>query len=58
MLHVHVRDDGTGGADPGGHGLVGIADRVTALGGRLEVRDASRRRDAGRRLDAARVRRD
>ncbi|MDA0159862.1 PAS domain S-box protein [Solirubrobacter ginsenosidimutans] len=37
MLHVAVRDDGIGGADPGGHGLVGIADRVTALGGRLEL---------------------
>ena len=32
-----VRDDGIGGADPDGHGLVGIADRVTALGGRLEI---------------------
>ena len=40
-LHLHVRDDGTGGADPGGHGLVGIADRVTALGGQLAVRDAA-----------------
>jgi PAS domain S-box-containing protein len=40
-LQVHVRDDGTGGADPGGHGLVGLADRVTALGGRLAVRDAA-----------------
>jgi len=36
-LQVEVRDDGTGGADPGGHGLVGIADRVAALGGRLEI---------------------
>ena len=26
-----------GGADPGGHGLVGMRDRVTALGGRLEI---------------------
>src|SRR4051794_10106939 len=41
MLHVDVCDDGTGGADPTGSGLVGIADRVTALGGRLEVRDAA-----------------
>jgi PAS domain S-box-containing protein len=40
MLHVHVRDDGAGGADPGGNGLVGMADRVTALGGRLAVGDA------------------
>jgi GAF domain-containing protein len=37
VLHVEVRDDGAGGADPHGHGLVGIRDRVTALGGRLEV---------------------
>ena len=37
MLHVEVRDDGIGGADPGGHGLVGIADRATALGGRLKI---------------------
>ena len=37
MLHVEVRDDGVGGADPDGHGLVGLRDRVTALGGRLEV---------------------
>jgi signal transduction histidine kinase len=32
-----VRDDGVGGADPEGHGLVGISDRVIALGGRLTV---------------------
>jgi signal transduction histidine kinase len=37
MLHVEVRDDGIGGADPRGHGLVGLADRATALGGRLEI---------------------
>jgi hypothetical protein len=37
MLRVTVRDDGIGGADPGGHGLVGIADRMMALGGRLEI---------------------
>jgi signal transduction histidine kinase len=37
MLHVDVRDDGIGGADPGGHGLVGLSDRATALGGRLKV---------------------
>jgi signal transduction histidine kinase/PAS domain-containing protein len=36
-LHVAVRDDGIGGADPNGHGLVGIGDRVTALGGRLTI---------------------
>jgi signal transduction histidine kinase len=37
MFYVTVRDDGIGGADPGGHGLVGIADRMMALGGRLEI---------------------
>jgi signal transduction histidine kinase len=37
MLHVTVRDDGIGGAEPGGHGLVGMSDRVTALGGRLRI---------------------
>jgi PAS domain S-box-containing protein len=36
-LHVEVRDDGIGGADPHGHGLVGIDDRVTALGGQLDI---------------------
>jgi PAS domain S-box-containing protein len=37
MLTLVVRDDGIGGADPGGHGLVGISDRAAALGGRLRV---------------------
>jgi PAS domain S-box-containing protein len=37
MVRVEVQDDGIGGADPDGHGLVGMADRVTALGGRLTV---------------------
>ena len=36
-LRVEVRDDGVGGADAGGHGLLGIADRAGALGGRLQV---------------------
>jgi signal transduction histidine kinase len=36
-FRVEVADDGVGGADPSGHGLVGMADRVTALGGRLEI---------------------
>ena len=40
MLRVAVRDDGAGGADPEGHGLVGLADRATALGGRLTVESA------------------
>jgi signal transduction histidine kinase len=35
---VEVRDDGIGGADPGrGSGLVGLSDRVEALGGTLQV---------------------
>jgi signal transduction histidine kinase len=32
-----VRDDGVGGADPRGHGVVGLSDRVTALEGRFSV---------------------
>jgi signal transduction histidine kinase len=36
---VEVADDGVGGADPAaGSGLSGLADRVVALDGRLEVR--------------------
>jgi signal transduction histidine kinase len=37
MLQLEVRDDGIGGADPDGHGLVGMGDRVTALGGHLTI---------------------
>ena len=37
MLQVEVRDDGIGGADPSGRGLVGINDRVTALGGQFSI---------------------
>jgi signal transduction histidine kinase len=37
ILHVAVHDDGIGGADPDGHGLVGLGDRTAALGGRLDV---------------------
>jgi PAS domain S-box-containing protein len=37
-LCVEVRDDGIGGADPDGHGLVGLGDRATALGGRMQVK--------------------
>jgi signal transduction histidine kinase len=36
-LRVEVADDGVGGADPGGEGLRGLADRVEALDGRLGV---------------------
>jgi len=37
---LEVRDDGVGGANPDGHGLMGIADRVDALGGRLRIESA------------------
>jgi PAS domain S-box-containing protein len=36
-VHVTVSDDGKGGADPEGHGLRGLADRVEACGGSLAV---------------------
>jgi signal transduction histidine kinase len=37
-LTLVVRDDGVGGADPGkGSGLVGLQDRVEALGGRITI---------------------
>ena len=37
VLVVEVVDDGAGGADPEGEGLRGLADRVEALGGTLEL---------------------
>jgi signal transduction histidine kinase len=37
VLHVDVRDDGAGGARPDGSGLLGLGDRVAALGGRLRI---------------------
>jgi signal transduction histidine kinase len=37
-LHLSIRDDGIGGADPSrGSGLIGLADRIESLGGKLEV---------------------
>ena len=37
-LTLMVRDDGVGGADPGrGSGLVGLHDRVEALGGTIKI---------------------
>jgi signal transduction histidine kinase len=37
-LHLSIRDDGVGGADPArGSGLIGLRDRVEALGGSFEV---------------------
>jgi signal transduction histidine kinase len=38
LLQVSIRDDGVGGADPSrGSGLIGLTDRVQALGGTLSV---------------------
>jgi GAF domain-containing protein len=37
VLAIVVGDDGVGGADPEGHGLVGLADRVAAHGGSLRI---------------------
>jgi GAF domain-containing protein len=50
-LRLSVRDDGIGGADPGrGSGLVGLRDRVEALGGTLAIESVS---GAGTSLSAA-----
>ena len=40
VLTLEVRDDGVGGTDREGHGLMGIADRVDALGGQLTIQSA------------------
>jgi glucose-6-phosphate-specific signal transduction histidine kinase len=37
MVRVEVRDDSVGDADPSGHGLMRLSDRVTAIGGQLVV---------------------
>src|SRR5262249_55075603 len=37
LLHVDVRDDGVGGAQPEGHGLIGLRDRLAALDGALRI---------------------
>jgi PAS domain S-box-containing protein len=36
-LAIRVQDDGVGGARADGHGLLGLADRLAVLGGRLVV---------------------
>ena len=47
-LRVRVRDDGAGGADPlRGSGLVGLKDRIEALGGTLLRPQPGRRRNDG-----------
>ena len=49
VLHISVRDDGVGGADPArGSGLVGLRDRVEALGGTITFQSA---RGAGTAVD-------
>ena len=49
-LAVQVRDDGVGGARPDGSGLVGLADRLAALDGRLRVESPA---DGGTLVSAA-----
>jgi signal transduction histidine kinase/PAS domain-containing protein len=42
VLELSVRDDGRGGADPRhGSGLIGLTDRVDALGGTIDVESPS-----------------
>jgi signal transduction histidine kinase len=48
-LHLEVRDEGVGAADPAGSGLQGLADRVSAAGGALRVTEA---RPRGTRVEA------
>jgi signal transduction histidine kinase len=50
VLHLRVRDDGDGGADPTrGSGLVGLKDRVEALGGSIAIHSPA---GVGTSLDA------
>jgi signal transduction histidine kinase len=49
VLLLSVADDGTGGADPaGGSGLVGLRDRVEAIGGTISLRSPL---NSGTRVD-------
>jgi signal transduction histidine kinase len=42
-LHLSIRDDGIGGADPTlGSGILSLTDRIEALGGTLELVSAVR----------------
>jgi signal transduction histidine kinase len=36
-VRLEVRDDGIGGADRHGSGLLGLSDRIEALGGTLQI---------------------
>jgi signal transduction histidine kinase len=49
MLLIEVRDDGIGGARADGAGLVGLADRLAAVEGRLELDSPA---DGGTRVAA------
>jgi signal transduction histidine kinase len=48
-LVLDIRDDGRGGADPQGHGLTGLQDRVQAIGGGIAIASPP---DQGTRLVA------
>jgi signal transduction histidine kinase len=48
-LVLTVVDDGVGGADPSSAGLRGLTDRLTSVGGRLQVRSTP---GAGTRIEA------
>jgi signal transduction histidine kinase len=50
-LRVEVSDDGVGGAEPEGSGLVGLADRLAAMDGELRVDSP----DSGGTLIAAEI---
>jgi signal transduction histidine kinase len=51
VLHIVARDDGIGGADPArGSGLVGLCDRIEALGGTISVRSP---KDEGTAVEVA-----
>jgi signal transduction histidine kinase len=49
VLHAEIRVDGVGGANPRGHGLTGLSERVAELDGELEVTTSAK----GTRLTAA-----
>jgi signal transduction histidine kinase len=37
-MHLSIRDDGIGGADAGkGSGIIGLTDRVEAIGGKMTI---------------------
>jgi signal transduction histidine kinase len=49
-VQIRVRDDGVGGARPDGSGLIGLGDRLAALGGELRVESPA---DGGTLVEAA-----